>query len=60
MFGNISYAFPFILLLTYGSIMGREYYGINPDIFFYFLAVFFSISFASRMFLSLKTVKIGT
>ncbi|KQB33644.1 MULTISPECIES: MFS transporter [Acidiplasma] len=57
MFGNISYAFPFILLLTYGSIMGREYYGINPDIFFYFLAVFFSISFASRMFLSLKTVK---
>ncbi len=57
MFGNISYAFPFILLITYGSIIGTEYNGINPDVFFYLLASFYSLSFISRLILSLKNVK---
>jgi MFS family permease len=57
LFGNIAYAFPFILLITYGSIMGKEYYGINPDIFFYLLALFYGISFTARIILSFKKVK---
>ncbi len=57
LFGNIAYAFPFILLITYGSIMGKEYYGINPDIFLYLLALFFSVSFTARLILSFKKVK---
>ena len=57
LFGNIAYAFPFILLITYGSIMGKEYYGINPDIFFYLLALFYSVSFLTRLVLSVKNVK---
>ena len=57
LFGNIAYAFPFILLITYGSIMGKEYDGINPDIFFYLLALFYSVSFLTRLVLSVKNVK---
>ena len=57
LFGNIAYAFPFILLITYGSIMGKEYNGINPDIFFYLLALFYSVSFLTRLVLSVKNVK---
>ncbi len=57
LFGNIAYAFPFILLITYGSIMGKEYYGINPDIFFYLLALFYGVSFTARLILSFKKVK---
>ncbi len=57
MLGNIAYAFPFILLVTYGSIIGTGYNGINPDIFFYLLAAFYSVSFISRLILSVKNVK---
>ncbi len=57
LFGNIAYAFPFILLITYGSIMGKEYNGINPDIFFYLLALFYGVSFTARLILSFKSVK---
>ncbi|ARD84921.1 major facilitator superfamily permease [Ferroplasma acidiphilum] len=57
LFGNIAYAFPFILLITYGSLMGKEYNGINPDIFFYLLALFYIVSFLTRLVLSVKNVK---
>ncbi|MEM0140359.1 MAG: MFS transporter, partial [Ferroplasma sp.] len=54
LFGNISYAFPFILLITYGSIIGKEYDNISPAIFLYLLAIFYGISFMSRVMLSLR------
>ncbi len=57
LFGNIAYAFPFILLITYGSIIGKEYNGINPDIFFYLLTLFFGVSFTTRLVLSFKKVR---
>ncbi|MGE9810490.1 MFS transporter, partial [Ferroplasma acidiphilum] len=40
-----------------GSIMGKKYDGINPDIFFYLLALFYSVSFLTRLVLSVKNVK---
>jgi MFS family permease len=57
MFGNISYAFPFILLITYGSIIGREYDGIAPSTFLYLLALFYGVSFLSRVILSVRQVR---
>ncbi len=57
MFGNISYAFPFILLITYGSIIGKEYDGIAPSTFLYLLTLFFGISFLSRVILSIRQVR---
>ena len=57
MFGNISYAFPFILLITYGSIIGKEYDGIAPSTFLYLLALFYGVSFISRIILSARQVK---
>ncbi len=57
MFGNISYAFPFILLITYGSIIGKEYDGIAPSTFLYLLALFYGVSFISRLILSARQVK---
>ncbi len=56
MFGNISYSFPFILLITYGSIIGKEYDNISPSTFLYLLAVFYGVSFISRVILSLRSV----
>ena len=57
MFGNISYAFPFILLITYGSIIGKEYDGIAPSTFLYLLALFYGVSFLSRVILSVRQIK---
>lgn len=57
MFGNISYAFPFILLITYGSIIGKEYDGIAPSTFLYLLALFYGVSFFSRVILSVRQIK---
>jgi MFS family permease len=57
MFGNISYAFPFILLITYGSIIGKEYNGISPGIFLYLIALFYGVSFISRLILSFRQVR---
>ncbi len=55
--GNISYAFPFVLILTYGSIFGNEYDKINPSSFFYILAAFFFVSFLARFYMSTHSIK---
>ncbi|AAT42723.1 MFS transporter [Picrophilus oshimae] len=55
--GNISYAFPFVLILTYGSIFGNEYDNINPSSFFYILAAFFFVSFLTRLYMSTHSIK---
>ncbi len=47
--GNLSYSFPFIIILTYGSIIGKNYSSISPSVFFYLLGVFFVVSFITRV-----------
>ncbi len=54
-FGNLTYSFPFIIILTYGSLLANKYSSMPPSMFFYALTAFFFVSMITRFIIAFKT-----
>ncbi|MGC8608284.1 MAG: MFS transporter [Thermoplasmata archaeon] len=56
-FGNLTYSFPFIIILTYGSLLAYRYSSMPPDLFFYALTAFFFTSMITRFIIAFRPPK---
>jgi len=53
-FGNLTYSFPFVIIMTYGSLIAKYYSGLSPAMFFYALTSFFFVSMVTRLTMSFR------
>ena len=51
-YGNLTYSFPFVIIMTYGSLIAKYYSGLSPAMFFYALTSFFFVSMITRLSMS--------